>query len=320
VDDTVPRSGPLAGQVALVAGGTRGATKAIAVELGRAGATVHVTGRSVRGAPSPMARPETVEDTAEEIVGFGGVAQAHRVDHSDPAAVRVLVEEIADRHEGRLDVLVNGIWGGDPLSDWEHPFWEQPVETGLALLRQAVHTHLITAVAAAPLLVANGHGLVLELTDGKAGDPYRGTLYYDLAKDQVTRLALGMAGDLRPHGVAALALAPGFLRSEAMLDRFGVTEVTWREGIAHDPLFAVSESPVLVARCAVALACDPDVIDRSGESVASWDLAREYDVVDADGSRPDWGGFYAAWAAGEHPDPADYRSPPDPGAAAQALH
>ena len=307
VEEPDPQSGPLAGQVALVAGGTRGATKAIAVELGRAGAVVHVTGRTARGTPSPMARPETVEDTAEQITAFGGVAHAHRVDHSDPAAVAALVDEIAGWHHGRLDLLVNGIWGGDNMSDWEHPFWEQPVETGLALLRQAVHTHIITAAAAAPLLVANGRGLVLELTDGKAGDPYRGTLYYDLAKDQVTRLALGMAGDLRPHGVAVLALAPGFLRSEAMLDRFGVTEETWRDGISRDALFAVSESPTLVARCAVALATDPQVLHRTGQSLASWDLAHYYDLDDADGSRPDWGGFYAAWAAGRDPDPADFR-------------
>jgi NAD(P)-dependent dehydrogenase (short-subunit alcohol dehydrogenase family) len=297
---------PLIGQVALVAGGTRGATRAIAVELGRAGATVHVTGRSARGAVSPMGRPETVEDTAEEIVALGGTAYPHRVDHSAPDQVAGLVADVAARHD-RLDILVNGIWGGDPMTDWEHPFWEQPAEVGLALLQQAVHTHIVTSVAAAPLLVRNGRGLVLELTDGKAGDPYRGTLYYDLAKDQVTRLALGMAGDLRPHGVAAIALAPGFLRSEAMLDHFGVTEATWRDGIARDPLFAVSESPTLVARCAVALATDPDVLARTGQSLASWDLARDYALTDADGSRPDWGGFYAAWAAGHDPDPADYR-------------
>jgi NAD(P)-dependent dehydrogenase (short-subunit alcohol dehydrogenase family) len=254
-----------------------------------------------------MVRPETIEDTAEEIVALGGTSYAHRVDHADAAAVAGLVDELAARHDGRLDILVNGIWGGDPLTDWEHPFWEQPAATGLRLLEQALHTHVITAVAAAPLLVANGRGLVLELTDGKAGDPYRGTLYYDLAKDAVTRLALAMAGDLRPHGVAAVALAPGFLRSEAMLDRFEVTEETWREGIARDPLFAVSESPVLVARAAVALAADPEVMRRSGASLASWDLAREYDLTDADGSRPDWGGFYAAWAAGRDPDPSDYR-------------
>jgi NAD(P)-dependent dehydrogenase (short-subunit alcohol dehydrogenase family) len=297
---------PLTGQVAVVAGGTRGATRAIAVELGRAGATVHVTGRSARGSASPMGRPETVEDTAEEILALGGTSYAHRVDHSDLDQVAALVADVAARHD-RLDILVNGIWGGDPMTDWEHPFWEQPVEVGLALLQQAVHTHIVTSVAAAPLLVRTGRGLILELTDGKAGDPYRGTLYYDLAKDQVTRLALGMAGDLRPHGVAAIALTPGFLRSEAMLDHFGVTEATWRDGIARDPLFAVSESPTLVARCAVALAADPDVLARTGQSLASWDLAQHYALTDADGSRPDWGGFYAAWAAGHEPDPADYR-------------
>ena len=307
MDPMKPQDGPLAGQVALVAGGTRGATKAIAVELGRAGAVVHITGRTARGVPSPMGRPETVEDTAEEIEALGGTARAHRVDHSDVTAVAALVDDVAARHDGRLDILVNGIWGGDPLADWEHPFWEQPVEVGLRLLAQALHTHIITSVAAAPLLVANGRGLVLELTDGKAGDPYRGALYYDLAKDSVTRLALAMAGDLRPHHVAAVALAPGFLRSEAMLDRFGVTEESWRNGISRDPLFAVSESPVLVARAAVALATDPDVMRLSGASLASWDLARDYDLTDADGSRPDWGRFYADWAAGRDPDPSGYR-------------
>lgn len=254
-----------------------------------------------------MARPETVEDTVEEVVALGGEAYAHRVDHSDPDAVYALVAEIGDRHDGRVDILVNGIWGADAMTDWEHPFWEQPVETGLALLRQAVHTHIITSIASAPLLIANRRGLILELTDGKRGDPYRGTLYYDLAKEAVARLALAMAGDLRAHNVAAIALAPGFLRSEAMLDRFGVTEEYWRDAIAQDPLFAVSESPTLVARCAVALAADPDVMRRSGDSLASWDLAHEYDLVDADGSRPDWGRFYADWDAGRQPAPIDYR-------------
>jgi NAD(P)-dependent dehydrogenase (short-subunit alcohol dehydrogenase family) len=297
----------LRGKVALVAGGTRGATKAIAVELGRAGAVVHVTGRSTRAKASPMGRPETIEDTAEEILKLGGAAYAHRVDHSDPAAVAAVVTEIGRASGGSLDILVNGIWGGDGMSDWEHPFWEQPVEAGLALLQQALHTHIITAAAAAPMMVANGRGLILELTDGKAGDPYRGTLYYDLAKDSVTRLALGMAGDLRPHGVAAIALSPGFLRSEAMLDHFAVNESNWRDGIARDPLFAVSESPTLVARCAVALAADPEIMTRTGTSLASWELAREYSISDLDGSQPNWGAFYAAWAAGHEPDPADYR-------------
>lgn len=298
---------PLAGQIALVAGATRGATRAIAVELGRAGATVHVTGRTSREHASPMARPETIEDTAEQIVGEGGVAYAHRVDHSDPAAVTALVAEIDRAHDGRLDLLVNGIWGGDPTTDWEHPFWEQSVDVGLALVRQAVETHIITSVHAAPLLVVRGRGLIIELTDGKRGDPYRGSLYYDLAKDQVIRLALGLAGDLKPHGVAAVALTPGFLRSEAMLDTFEVTEDTWRDGIVRDQHFAVSESPVLVARAAVALASDPAILDRTGASLTSWTLAKDYDLTDADGSRPDFGGYFAEFAAGRGPDPADHR-------------
>jgi NAD(P)-dependent dehydrogenase (short-subunit alcohol dehydrogenase family) len=235
------------------------------------------------------------------------MAFAHHVDHSDARSVQHLVEQIAEQHDGHLDIVVNGVWGGDPIVDWKHPFWEQPVSIGLALLRQAVETHIITSVTAVPLLVARRRGLLIELTDGRRGDPYRGSLYYDLAKEQVARLAYAMAEELRPYGVTALALAPGFLRSEAMLDTFGVTEENWRDGIARDPHFAVSESPLLVGRCAVALAADPQILDRSGDSLASWDLAREYNLTDVDGSQPDWGGYYRQLASGQRPDPADYR-------------
>jgi NAD(P)-dependent dehydrogenase (short-subunit alcohol dehydrogenase family) len=303
----MPAPVDLAGHVALVAGGSRGATRAIAVELGRAGVVVHVTGRSARGRPSPMQRPESIEDAVEQIRSAGGQAYAHHVDHSDERAVAALLDRITAAHHGRLDIVVNGIWGGDPMTDWEHPFWEQSVSIGLAMLRQAVETHIVTSAAAAPRLVARRSGLIIELTDGKRGDPYRGSLYYDLAKEQVARLALGMAEDLRTHQVAAVALAPGYLRSEAVLDRFGVSEVNWRDAITADPHFAVSESPVLVARCAVALAADPEILDRSGQSLASWDLAAEYELNDFDGSRPNWGAYYRQLAAGENPNPDNYR-------------
>ena len=297
----------LSGLVGLVAGGSRGATRAIAIELANAGVIVHVTGRTTRNHPSPMRRRETIDDAVDQIHAAGGMAFAHHVDHSDARSVQHLVEQIAEQHDGHLDIVVNGVWGGDPIVDWNHPFWEQPVSIGLALLRQAVETHIITSVTAVPLLVARRRGLLIELTDGRRGDPYRGSLYYDLAKEQVARLAYAMAEELRPYGVTALALAPGFLRSEAMLDTFGVTEENWRDGIARDPHFAVSESPLLVGRCAVALAADPQILDRSGDSLASWDLAREYNLTDVDGSQPDWGGYYRQLASGQRPDPADYR-------------
>lgn len=254
-----------------------------------------------------MARPETIEDVEDEIRSFGGWARAVRVDHSDPAEVAQVVARIADEQQGRIDVVVNGVWGGDQLTDWEHPFWEQPVAQGLRLLHQAVDTHVITTAAVAPLLLGRGRGLILELTDGLADVPYRGSLYYDLAKTSVSRLALGTGTELGQHGVSVVALAPGFLRSEAMLDKFGVTEQTWRDGIARDPYFAVSESPVLVARCAVALAADPDPARFNGTTTASWLLAVEYGLTDADGTRPDWGGYFAAAERGDQPDPAAYR-------------
>src|SRR5262245_49935256 len=218
----------LNGHVALVAGGTRGAGRGIAVELGAAGATVYVTGRSSRTGRSPMDRPETIEETAEMVTAAGGRGIAVRVDHSVPGEVAALVERIDAEQDGRLDVLVNDVWGGDPLTQWDTPFWEQDLDTGLRLLRQAVETHIITSRFAVPLMVKRRTGLVVEVTDG-VEDGYRGSIFYDLAKATVIRLARAQAEELRPHGVAALALTPGFLRSEAMLDGFGVTEANWRD-------------------------------------------------------------------------------------------
>ncbi|MDQ6917976.1 MAG: SDR family oxidoreductase [Candidatus Dormibacteraeota bacterium] len=281
-------AGRLAGQVAVVAGATRGVGRGIARELGAAGATVYVTGRSTRSGASPMNRPETIEETAELVNAGGGQGIAVRVDHSDPAAVEALFERVREEQAGRLELLVNDIWGGDPLSEWGKPFWEQSLDQGFAMQRQAVDTHIVTSHFAAPLMVARGRGLIVEITDG-AGPEYRGNFFYDLAKSSVIRLALAQAEDMRPHGIAAVALTPGFLRSEAMLDHFGVSEANWRDGVAVDAHFAASETPHFVGRAVVALAADPDVMTRTGQALTSWDLAMEYGFTDADGSTPDWG-------------------------------
>jgi NAD(P)-dependent dehydrogenase (short-subunit alcohol dehydrogenase family) len=285
-------SRPLAGKVALVAGGTRGGGRGIAVELGAAGATVYVTGRSSTGGRSDLDRPETIEETARRVTAAGGLGVPARTDHSSPDEVRALVEKIGAEQDGRLDVLVNSVWGGDPLTDWEHPLWEQDLETGLRLLRQAVETHVITSRYALPLMVARRKGLVVEVTDGNTAR-YRGSSFYDLAKSAVIRLAVAQAAELKPHGVAAVAVTPGFLRSEAMLEHFGVTEDTWREGAAQDPDFAHSESPAYLGRAVAALAADPQIMARSGRALATWGLYKEYGFTDADGTQPD---FAAHWA------------------------
>ncbi|WP_031515903.1 SDR family oxidoreductase [Streptomyces sp. NRRL F-5123] len=297
---TTPAGTALAGRVALVAGGTRGGGRGIAVQLGAAGATVYVTGRSSSAAGrSAMDRSETIEETAAMVTAAGGTGIAVRTDHSDPDDVRALVGRIAVEQHGRLDVLVNCVWGGDPLTDWEHPLWEQDLDTGLRLLRQAVETHVITSRYALPMLVARGSGLVVEVTDGNTAR-YRGSFFYDLAKSAVIRLAVAQAAELRPHGVAALAITPGFLRSEAMLEGFGVTEANWRDGAAKDPHFAHSESPAYLGRAVAALAADPDVMAKSGRALATWGLYEEYGFTDADGTQPDWAAHWAAEMEPEH--------------------
>ena len=292
---------PLDGQVAIVAGATRGAGRAIAIELGAAGATVYATGRTTRDRPSPMARAETIEETAELVDEAGGRAIAMRVDHTVPDEVAALVRRVADEQDGRLDVLVNDIWGGDPLTQWV-PFWEHDLANGLQIQQTGVHTHLVTSWHAAPLMIARGRGLIVEITDG-VDARYRGSLYYDLAKSSVIRLALAQAAELREHGIAAVAVSPGFLRSEAMLDHFGVTEATWRDAIATDRHFAASETPRFVARGIAALAADPEVMRKSGQALGSWHLGREYGVVDVDGSRPDWGRHFEREVEPELADP-----------------
>jgi NAD(P)-dependent dehydrogenase (short-subunit alcohol dehydrogenase family) len=278
---------PLAGKVALVAGGTRGGGRGIAVELGAAGATVYVTGRSSAAGRSDLDRPETIEETAERVTAAGGLGVAVRTDHSRPDEVRALVDRIAAERDGRLDILVNCVWGGDPLTDWEHPLWEQDLDTGLRLIRRAVETHVITSRFALPLMVTRRGGLVVEVTDGNTSR-YRGSFFYDLAKSAVIRLAVAQAAELKAHGIAAVAITPGFLRSEAMLDTFKVTEANWRDGATKDPNFARSETPTYLGRAVAALAADPDVMTKTGQALATWGLYKEYGFTDADGTQPDW--------------------------------
>lgn len=278
---------PLTGSVAVVAGGTRGAGRGIAVELGAAGATVYVTGRTTATETSPLGRRETIEETAEMVDRAGGTGIAVRTDHADRRQVAALTARI-EQEQGRLDVLVNDVWGGDPLTEWDVEFWRHDLDNGLRLLRNAVETHLVTSWHAAPLLIATPGSLVVEVTDG-VSDRYRGSLFYDLAKTTVSRLARAQAEELRSHGVTAVAVTPGFLRSEAVLEIFGVTEDTWRDAITRDPHFAHSETPRYLGRGVAALAADPDKSYLSGSTTASWELARRYGIADVDGTRPDWG-------------------------------
>ena len=281
----------LHGRVAVVAGATRGAGRGIARMLGAAGATVYCTGRSVRGRPATDGRPETIEETAEMVTAEGGRGIAVRTDHTVEAEVERLFERVR-AEENRLDVLVNDVWGGDALTEWGSPFWTVSVAQGQRLLERAVHSHVITSRHGVPLMVERNAGLIVEVTDGDTMG-YRGNLFYDLAKNAVIRLAYAMASDLHAHpGVTALAITPGFLRSEHVLDHFGVTAANWRDAIEKDPYFAESETPCYVGRAVAALAADPDVGKKSGRLFSSWALAKEYGFTDVDGRRPDWGSFF----------------------------
>jgi NAD(P)-dependent dehydrogenase (short-subunit alcohol dehydrogenase family) len=292
-------SKPLHGKIALVAGATRGAGRGIAIELALAGATVYCTGRSSSADPhrSPRAtsrdpfalesRPETIEETAAIIGAAGGSAIAIRTDHSDEGEVRALCERIAGEH-GRLDVLVNDIWGGDELSEWGKAFWELDLDKGFRMLARAINTHVVTSRYAIPLMLAGQGGLIVEVTDGGAMH-YRGNAFYDLAKSGVTRLAFGLAEELRERTIAVVAVSPGFLRSEAMLEHFGVEEANWRDAVKTDPHFANSETPRYVGRAIAALAGDPDVRGKSGRGYGSWQLQVEYGFTDLDGATPNWG-------------------------------
>jgi NAD(P)-dependent dehydrogenase (short-subunit alcohol dehydrogenase family) len=284
----------LKGRVALVAGATRGAGRGIAVELGACGATVYCTGRSVRGAPSDMRRDETIDGTAERVRAAGGVGLAVRTDHTVASEVEALFERVAREQHGRLDLLVIDIWGGDPLTQWGKPFWELSPELGGRMLDRAVRAHILTARYGVPMMVTRGRGLVIEVTDGDRDDDYRGNLYYDLAKSSARRLAWAMAHELSPKGITALSLTPGFLRSEAMLDHFGVSEARWRDGIEQDPYFESSETPAFVGRAVCSLAGDAAVAELAGKALTSWDLSDRYGFTDRDGRRPHWGRWLQA--------------------------
>jgi NAD(P)-dependent dehydrogenase (short-subunit alcohol dehydrogenase family) len=301
----------LQGKIALVAGATRGAGRGIAIALGEAGATVYCTGRSSRkgsrkSSKKLLATPglrETIEETAELVTAAGGHGIAVKVDHESPAEVKKLGARIKRLHKG-LDILVNDVWGGDALTEWSKPFWTVNLENGLKMLKQAVHSHIITAHYAAPLMLGRKGGIIFEITDGDAFY-YRGNLFYDLVKISVIRLAFAMSRELRKRDIASVALTPGFLRSERVLEHFKVTEANWKDvgknnkdkeknsGDQNDAPndFMVSESPRYIGRAIVALASDPKVMNKTGRVFSSWALAREYGFTDLDGTQPHWGNY-----------------------------
>jgi NAD(P)-dependent dehydrogenase (short-subunit alcohol dehydrogenase family) len=299
----------LNGKVALVAGGTRGAGRGIAVELGAAGATVYVTGRTTRSQASEYGRPETIEETADLVTENGGEGIAVRVDHLVPSEVEALVARIRTER-GRLDILVNDIWGGENLFEWNKAVWEHNLENGLRLLRLAIDTHLITAHHALPLLIEKPGGLLVEVTDGTAeynADHYRLSVFYDLAKTAAIRMAWAHAKDLERHGATAVAITPGWMRSEMMLDNWGVTEATWREAKVS-PHFVISESPRFVGRAVAALAADPGRARWNGQSLSSGGVAQVYGFTDLDGSQPDcWRYITEVQEAGRSADATGYR-------------
>jgi NAD(P)-dependent dehydrogenase (short-subunit alcohol dehydrogenase family) len=300
----------LNGKVVLVAGATRGAGRGIAVELGAAGATVYVTGRSTRAQASEYARPETIEETAEMVTQAGGEGIPVQVDHLEPGQVEALVSRIRSEH-GRLDLLVNDIWGGEKLFEWNKPVWDHNLANGLRLLRLGIDTHLITAHFALPLMIEHPGGLLIEVTDGTAtynADHYRISPFYDLAKVAATRMAWAHAKDLARHGGTAVSLTPGWLRSEMMLEALGVTEANWRDATSKVPHFIISETPRFVGRAVVALAADPERARWNGHSLSSGQLAQVYGFTDLDGSRPDaWRYLVEVQDADKPADATGYR-------------
>ena len=302
--------GSLSGKVALVAGATRGAGRGIAVELGAAGATVYCTGRTTRDQASDYNRPETIEETAERVTSSGGTGIAVRVDHSAPAEVSSLIARIRKDH-GRLDILVNDVWGGELLFEWSKPVWEHNLENGLRLLHNAVDTHLITAHYALPLMIERPGGLLVETTDGTAeynAENYRLSVFYDLAKVSAIRMAWAHAKDLAKHGATAVSITPGWLRSEMMLANYRVSEKNWRDATKIQPHFAISETPHFIGRAVAALAADPDRARWNGQSLSSGGLAQVYGFTDLDGSRPDcWRYMVEVQDPGKPADTTGYR-------------
>ena len=322
----VSNEGSLRGRVAVVAGATRGAGRGIAAALGEAGATVICTGRSTSRADastrSDYDRPETIEETAELVTSLGGVGVPIAVDHLEPVQVAALAERIRDEY-GRIDILVNDIWGAERLkggpADWNTPIWKLDLQKGLRILRLGIETHLVTSHYLLPLLVAQPGGLLVEVTDGTADyneSHYRISVFYDLVKQSVNRLAFSQGHELEPYTAAAVAITPGWLRSEMMLENFGVTEANWRDALGDraggqpkaPPDFALSESPRYIGRAVVALACDPDRKQWNKKSLSSGELARHYGFKDIDGSRPDiWRHMTEVREAGKVANLSDYR-------------
>jgi NAD(P)-dependent dehydrogenase (short-subunit alcohol dehydrogenase family) len=281
---------PLKGKVALVAGATRGAGRGIACMLGEAGATVYCTGRSTSGRPATPGRRETIEETADMVTTRGGNGIHVQVDHTVAAQVQLLCARIKSE-QGGLDILVNDVWGGDALTEFGKGFWQVSLDKGHVMMERAIMSHIITSHYAVPLMFERPSGLIVEITDGDSFT-YRGNIFYDLVKTSVIRLAFIMARELRRKPIASVALTPGFLRSEAVLDEYGVREANWRDGISREPNLAASESPFFVGRAVAALAKDPDVILKSGKVFSSWALAEEYDFDDVTGERPNWGRYF----------------------------
>lgn len=271
-------------QVVLVAGATRSIGRAAAIEFGASGATVYCTGRSVTG--NTTGSSESINETADLVTNAGGKGIAVRVDHTDPKAVQALIERI-EKEQGSLDVLVNNIWGGGELTDRGAPFWKHDLHKGLTMLERAINSHIITAHYAAPLMISNGGGVIFEITDGNT-DKYRGSFFYDLVKTTIMRMAKTMAIELKSHNVAAIAITPGFLRSEVILKHFGVTEENWRDAISKYEPFALSESPYYLARALKAMSVDNKIMDKSGQTFAVGDMAEEYNFTDTDGTQPHW--------------------------------
>lgn len=301
---------PLNGKVALVAGATRGAGRGIAIELGAAGATVYVTGRTTRTQRSEYNRPETIEETAELVSNAGGRGIAVQVDHLDPDQVQALIARI-ENEQGRLDILVNDVWGAEYLAQWNVPVWEHSLERGFRMLRLAIDTHITTSHFALPLLIRNKNGLVIEITDGTAeynNRNYRLSMFYDLAKTSVIRIAQSLAHELSPYKCTAIAVTPGWMRSEIMLDHYGVKEENWRDATVKEPHFIISESPRFVGRAVAALAGDPEAARWNGHSVSSGKLAQVYGFYDLDGSQPDcWRYLVEVQDAGKPANASGYR-------------
>ncbi|HEV7644502.1 MAG TPA: SDR family oxidoreductase [Pyrinomonadaceae bacterium] len=300
---------PLKDKVALVAGATRAAGRGIAIELGAAGATVYCTGRSTHEHPSEMNRPETIEETAELVSKAGGKGIAVQIDHLEHDEVKALVKRI-EKEQGRLDILVNDIWGATKM-EWNKTVWESDLAYGLRTLRLAIDTHAVTSHFALPLMIKNPGGLAVEITDGTReynDKNYRVSFFYDLAKAANLRMAFALAHELEPHGCTAVSISPGWLRSEMMLDAYGVKEENWRDAIKQQPHFAITETPHFVGRAVAHLAADPEHKRWNGQSLSSGQLAKVYGFTDLDGSRPDaWRYTVEVQDAGKPADVTGYR-------------